>query len=356
MLLAVFQALQIYFFYRRQIIVGSIFILCFWTVFGFMVHSAGILFSSNYTGGQIRPRSIVIKRGSSLSQISNQLSENGIIKSRDDFLWTAKLLGLAKNMRAGKFVVIPTMSNYALTKLLTSSASAVQERVTVIEGLTAKNIASLFKNKLDIDSTRFVNIVFDSTYAEKFELPSDNLEGYLLPETYYFTYGVDEEEIIETLISQFKSNLTETLLSDIDKLEMTLSEIITLASIIEGEAIIDDERPMISSVYHNRLTKGWRLQADPTIQYIIPDSPRRLLNADLQIDSPYNTYKNKGLPPGPINNPGISSIRAAVYPASESYLYFVATGDGKHTFSRTQAEHLEAKKKLDRLRRQYRRR
>ena len=125
----------------------------------------------------------------------------------------------------------------------------------------------------------------------------------------------------------------------------------TLASIIEGEAIYDSERAKISAVYHNRLNIGMRLQADPTIQYIIPDSPRRLLNKDLKIKSPYNTYLNWGLPPGPINSPGKNSILAALYPEKNDFLYFVATGDGYHTFTTNEKDHNKAKRKLQKLRR-----
>ncbi len=135
---------------------------------------------------------------------------------------------------------------------------------------------------------------------------------------------------------------------------MTMHDILTLASIVEGEAILDKERPVIASVYYNRLSRGIRLQADPTIQFIIKGPPRRLLLKDLEIDSPYNTYKYKGLPPGPINNPGKLSILAAVFPAQTKYLFFVARGDGSHIFSRTAKEHARAKRKFDKVRRQVR--
>ena len=138
------------------------------------------------------------------------------------------------------------------------------------------------------------------------------------------------------------------------KIKMTEVEVLTLASIIEGEAIYDRERPIISGVYHNRLNTGMRLQADPTIQYIIDESPRRLLNRDLKIDSPYNTYLYNGLPPGPINNPGLESIKAALYPESNDYFYFVARGDGYHTFSKTKEQHNKAKRDFQKVRRNLR--
>jgi len=138
------------------------------------------------------------------------------------------------------------------------------------------------------------------------------------------------------------------------KLGLSKHEVTTLASIIEGEAIYDIERPKISAVYHNRLNINMKLQADPTIQYIISDGPRRLLNKDLRIESPYNTYLHKGLPPGPINSPGKESLKAALFPEVNDFIYFVATGDGYHTFSTNERDHNMAKKKLQKLRRKIR--
>ena len=165
-------------------------------------------------------------------------------------------------------------------------------------------------------------------------------------------YGGTELEIIETLVREFKKNISDSLLIAAKNLNLSLHQIVTLASIIEGEAGIDEERPVISAVYHNRLKKNMKLEADPTIQYIIPDGPRRLTKSDLTIDSPFNTYLHTGLPPEPINNPGKKSIYAAAFPVKQPFLYFVATGDGRHAFSKTLQEHLLAKKKLDRLRKE----
>ena len=174
--------------------------------------------------------------------------------------------------------------------------------------------------------------------------------------TYFFTYGMDEKEIIQLLVRNtlaiFKSDSVQLKIQD---LGMNMHKIVTMASIIEGEVVVDSERVLVSSVYHNRLKRGWLLGADPTIQYIIPGPPRRLLNQDLEIDSPYNTYKYRGLPPGPISNPGKNSILAALFPADTRYMYFVATGDGGHHFSRTSAEHARWKTKFNRIRREVRR-
>tara|TARA_B100000408_G_C10259089_1_gene206863 strand:- start:300 stop:890 length:591 start_codon:yes stop_codon:yes gene_type:complete len=176
------------------------------------------------------------------------------------------------------------------------------------------------------------------------------LEGFLFPETYYFVENESPQTILRKMVSEYQDRVSDKMRNRIVELGLSELQLITLASIIEGEAIHDKERKNISSVYHNRLNKGMRLQADPTIQYIIKDGPRRLLNKDLNIKSPYNTYLNEGLPIGPINNPGLKSIIAALYPTESEYIYFVARGDGYHTFSRTQEEHNFAKRKLNSLR------
>lgn len=353
-LLFVFQGLQIYFFKQKQMLYGSVFVVFFWSILSFLVYNLHILFSVNGTAGsQIQPRSIIIEKGSTLSHIADQLLGDGIITNKNHLLWTAKMMGLENRLQAGKYSVAPYMSNFALIKQLTSGSS-VQIRVTIIEGITAQDIASLLSHELEIDSTKIMNIVNDSVQTKNMGINAPNLEGFLYPETYQFNWGLSEREVVGTLVEEFKKHVPDSVYTGMRSFGMNLHELVTLASLIEGEAVVDDERTLISAVFHNRLKKNMRLEADPTIQYIIPDGPRRLLIKDLELDSPYNTYKYKGLPPGPINNPGVKSLIAAAFPAPETYLYFVATGDGRHTFTRTLAEHLEAKKILDRMRREIR--
>ncbi|KPK87452.1 hypothetical protein AMJ80_12065 [bacterium SM23_31] len=319
-----------------------------------MLYNFSILFSANVphqSHGQ--PRIVPINKGETLTQIAGRLFDESIIENKKYFLWTASIMGLDHRVQAGKYILAPFMSNHSIIRQLTSGG-VVQERVTIIEGISAKEIASLFSQSLDIDSTRFMQIVNDSSITESLGIDSPNLEGYLFPETYHFSWGVSEFDVVETLVGEFKKNIADSILAAAQSYNMTLHDLVILASIIEGEAVVDEERPLISAVFHNRLNRDMYLNADPTIQYIIPDGPRRLLDEDLEIDSPYNTYKNKGLPPGPINNPGLKSLLAAAFPSSETYLYFVATGEGGHYFSRTYAEHLEAKKKLDQLRKKIR--
>ncbi len=293
----------------------------------------------------------IIPRGTNLAGIGDILKNHGIIGNSNQFRWIASLLGYEKGLKAGKFKIDGSCSHFDLLQILNKGGN-VHERVTIPEGLPTSQIISIICRSMNVDSAKFANLVYDSLLCSTLDIPSSNLDGFLLPETYYFNFGMDEEAIIRKMISQFKSILTDSANAKIDSSGMTLREYVILASIIEGEAVHDSERRLISAVFHNRLKRKIKLDADPTLQYIIPDGPRRLLNADKMIDSPYNTYKYRGLPPGPINNPGRRSILAAIFPADVEYLYFVAQGEGYHAFSETYNDHLNAKKKLDRLRRE----
>lgn len=301
-------------------------------------------------------KTVFIPRGSSLRQIADSLAEKGLLNHKSTFIFLGTVSGYENQLKAGLYEVPENTHPWHLLKYLTRPNFA-DIKVTLPEGIPAAEIADILKNKLPIDSSVFMQLVNDSIFVHSLGVNAKTLEGYLLPETYFFTYGVKEDEIIKLLVentlSIFKADSVQSQLRNLD---MSRHEILTLASIVEGEVVVDSERTLISSVYHNRLKREWLLQADPTIQYIIPGPPRRLLLEDLKIKSSYNTYLYKGLPPGPINNPGRKSILAALYPAETGYMYFVATGDGGHYFARTAAEHARNKAKFDRVRREVRRR
>jgi UPF0755 protein len=171
-----------------------------------------------------------------------------------------------------------------------------------------------------------------------------------MPSTYKFYWQTDEEEIVTELVREFWRVFDSSLQEMARERQLSVHEVLTMASIVEMETAIDSERSVIAGVYYNRLKKRMRLQADPTVQYVLPDGPRPLLLADLEIDSPYNTYRHAGLPPGPITNPGRASILAALNPARHRYLYFVATGYGGHRFTRTFDEHRRAIKSYHHVR------
>lgn len=293
---------------------------------------------------------ITIPKGATLNDIADSLESIGILSNRKMFLMAVKTSGYEKDIPAGRFTFSNPNSNYSIIEQLVKG-SPLKKRVTILEGWTARQIAEHLSETLDLDTNEFIHLCFDEQFVRQLGIPGSTAEGFLFPDTYYFFEGEDAESIIRKLIEEYKKNITEALIRRASELNFTELEWITLASIIEGEAIFNDERARISGVYHNRLSRGMRLQADPTIQYIIQDAPRRILNRDLKIESPYNTYMNDGLPPGPINNPGQESILAAIYPEKNDYLYFVARGDGYHTFSRNQTEHNSAKRKFQQIRR-----
>ncbi|KAA3659222.1 MAG: endolytic transglycosylase MltG [Calditrichaeota bacterium] len=293
---------------------------------------------------------VTIPKGAHIQQIATILHKADAISNPNVFRIAAKISGYETKLQAGKFHIPQRLNNYELLHLL-KQGRQIEEKVTFPEGSTAKQIASVLAAKVEVDLSEFMKLVFDSTFAADLGIPATNLEGYLFPETYRMYWGITAREAAGILVKQFFRRLPEDAEEKAKSLGYSLHEMITLASIIEGEAILPEEHAIIAGVYHNRLQKGIRLQADPTIQYIIPDGPRRLLNKDLQIDSPYNTYKYAGLPPGPIKNPGHAAIVAALNPADVPYRYFVARGDGSHVFSTTLQQHNKAKHEFNKVRR-----
>ncbi|MDZ7267445.1 MAG: endolytic transglycosylase MltG [candidate division KSB1 bacterium] len=332
-----------------------------WWVLGLLLLGAGSLAAYVYhqlvtpvVPDPVPKPYIIVQRGMRLPQIADSLQRNGIIPDRNRFLLAARLIDREQPLKAGKYALTPGLSLRGLLRLLRSGKS-MEERVTLPEGKTAEEFAAILARTLALDAQEFLQAVADSALARTLGLPVPSLEGYLYPDTYHFYWGVTAREVVAMLVREFQRHLDDTLRAQIAASGLSLHEIVTLASIIEGEAVLDSERALIAAVYHNRLRAGMRLQADPTIQYLLPGPPRRLLLRDLEIDSPYNTYLYAGLPPGPVNNPGIASLRAAARPAKAGYLYFVARGDGSHVFSYTLQQHLNAKADFDRVRARVRR-
>jgi UPF0755 protein len=300
------------------------------------------------------PGEFRLHRGMSLLQTADSLAHQGLIADRGRFLFANKILRWGNQLKAGKYILPPAASTLTLYKMF-REGKAAQLRVTLPEGKTVEDFAGILQRTVEIDSAAFVNLSQDSVFARQLGVPALRLEGYLYPNTYNFYWGASPKEIIRAMIQEFHRRMDDSLRQRARELDMTVHEVVTLASIIEGEAIVDSERAIIAAVYHNRLRRGFLLQADPTIQYLVPGPPRRLLKRDLENSSPYNTYRYAGLPPGPVNNPGIASIRATLYPAPVNYLYFVARGDGSHIFSYTLDEHNRAKREFDKIRTRVRR-
>jgi UPF0755 protein len=296
---------------------------------------------------------ITVESGSTLKNISNLLANKNIISNKNIFSLAVMIMGKEKELPTGTFRIVNAKSNYSIIQQLVHGAPEIK-KVRILEGWNVNQIADHLSITMGFDSLALVKLIENEKFISKHGINGRSLEGYLSPDTYFFFEGESPESVIAQLIKEYKTFWNTNNYKRAKELNLTEHEVVTLASIIEGEAIYDSERSKISAVYHNRLKINMKLQADPTIQYIIPDSPRRLLNRDLRIKSPYNTYLNKGLPPGPINCPGKESIKAALYPEQNDFIYFVATGDGYHTFSTNENDHNRAKQKLQKLRREHR--
>jgi UPF0755 protein len=293
---------------------------------------------------------ITVPEGATLSEISDILEEKEIISNKNMFMIATSLMGYSNQIPAGIFALKDADNNYAIVRQLVNSNQSMV-RVTIREGWTIKDVARTLADSLDLSSEIITALCYDEQFIEELGIESNSLEGYLYPDTYLFLeIERDPKEILKQIIFEFNKVFTDELRNRAELLGFSINETLAMASLIEGEAIFDTERAIVSSVYHNRLRKGMLLQADPTIQFIIDDGPRRLTLSDLKIDSPYNTYLYQGLPPGPISNPGRSSIIAALYPDETDYLFFVARGDGYHTFTRNYEEHNRAKREFQKVR------
>ena len=308
-----------------------------------------ILNRPNISSGKSAFAKVVIDKGDNLAEIANKLKTAKLVDSHDKFIWACRILRMEKGFPAGVFTIPYGLSNRELIRRMLFYG-ANTGNVTIKEGWRAEQIAGKIAKKIGVDSTAFMEAVRDSVFIKELGIEAPSLEGYLFPETYNLYLGAEPREAIKKMVAQFKKVFEPKLKYRAYQMGFSINQIITLASIIEGEIIFSSEAPLVSAVYHNRLKQGMRLQADPTIQYIITDGPRRLKYSDLKIDSPYNTYRRKGLPPGPVGNPGRRAIMAALYPAKVPYIYFVAKGDGYHYFNVTAEEHLADKRKFDEYR------
>lgn len=296
---------------------------------------------------------VEISPGMNPATIALRLKESGVISNVRTFVWGVRLMSATRRLQAGHFMFQGKLNHYRVIQAL-AQGKVMTFTLTFPEGVRMTRIAHILEEATQTDSKTFIALSNDPRFCEALGVESKSLEGYLFPDTYHFPSYSKPEEILGMMVRHMQKVFSDSLLDRARHLGLSMHQVLTIASIIEGEAVLDEERPAISALYHNRLKNRMLLQADPTIQYIIKGGPRRLLNKDLQIDSPYNTYLFPGLPPGPVNNPGMASILAALYPADKDYLYMVANGDGSHTFSKSIEDHLAAKRRFDRIRKKTR--
>ena len=295
-------------------------------------------------------RTVVIPQGSGTQEIAHLLQQENLIRSAFGFRVLARLNRADAHLRAGEYRLSPTMRPENIIRKLTKG-EVITYPVTVPEGYTAERIAMLMEEK-----GLFTRQAFDEAMARVYEttaptaygfpLPPKNtaykhaLEGYLFPETYQFFKGMKPDEMVKAMLANLDRALDAKLKARAAEKKISLHDLLTMASIVEKEAQKPEERPIIAAVYLNRLKIGMKLDADPTVKYALVEPGKLVTLEDLEVDSPYNTYKNAGLPPGPIANPGRPAMEAVLSPAGVDYLYFVAKGDGTHAFAATWDEHV----------------
>ena len=285
---------------------------------------------------------ITIPPNSSTGQIAEILEESSVIRNATVFAWYARLQKLDSSMKPGVYLLNNGMSLSQVAKAL-SEGKTEKIIVTIPEGYTIAQITDLLVQRSDVQREDFTDAL-DNPWQFAFlaEAPVSQwgLEGYLFPDTYYFDASVSAHDAVEIMLSNFQGVINEhDYLAQVEAQGLTLHQALTIASMIEREAMVAEERPKIAGVIFNRLEIGMQLQIDATVQYALGENKEILLYRDLEIDSPYNTYRINGLPPGPIANPGWSSMEAVVHPETHDYLYYVAKPDGSHAFSKTYAEH-----------------
>ena len=281
-----------------------------------------------------------IPKGATLTQVVDSLYAKKIIPNKMNMKIAAFIYGADRKIKAGRYYIPNGLSYLKLTELLINDSPVKQISVTIPEGIWQNELAKLLNEKLGVDSERVMALSNSKSFILSLGLNVQSLEGYLLPNTYFFYPNATEEEILRKLKNEMDKLFTPDVETRMKALKMTKHEILTMASIVEAESNIFSEYKTISGVYNNRLKKGIALQADPTVQYLIRErKSKKVYLKDLEIDSKYNTYKYPGLPPAPINNPGKDAIMAALYPENNKYLYFVADGTGGHRYSETFTEH-----------------
>lgn len=283
-------------------------------------------------------------------QLASLLKHEHLIRSGTAFRLLAKTqmaLGKCSAPKAGYYDISPSMSSEAILDLICAGKVA-KRKVTFPEGFTVKQMGERVEERLNVPAAEFERAARGAALdrALPFRVPRGSLEGYLFPTTYGLPVGEKASFVVSEMVAGFNEAFYKPNAAAIEASKLKLNGIVTLASLVEREARVPKERPIIAGVLMNRLAKGMRLQCDATVQYALPDHRARLTFADLKVDSPYNTYLHAGLPPGAICNPGLDCLMAALKPASVPYLFYVARANGTHVFTTTYEQHLQAIKQV----------
>ncbi len=318
---------------RRALILGGI--------VGVVLLSGLLLFPATTTRN-FEMREVIIPKRASIETIAAILHQEGLVGNTRLFVLAARVLGYDRNLQAGRFTIPVGSSTYRILRQLAKGMSA-GDMVTVPEGLRVDQVADILYRGAKIDPVRFLALAGDSAFVRSLRVPANRLEGYLYPDTYPFYPLLSPQEVIRVMVERSIRVFGEEMALPRAKLGLTLHQLVTLASIVEAEAQVPSERPRIAAVFYNRLRRGMMLQSDPTVSYAMGVWRGRVFYRDLDVKSPYNTYRNRGLPPGPICSPGRGAVHAVLFPLPDSTeLYFVARGDGTHIFSRSWEDHVRA--------------
>lgn len=313
----------------------------------FAFGAAAAWFAISYRSTPKTPPRIVvleIERGRTASDITRQLADQDLIRHTMPFLWGYRLFFRGESLKAGEYTLRAPLSPRDILIMLTEGRVTLHP-LTIPEGLTRIETADLLQQGYGVDKHLFLKASAGADLIGTLDPDAADLEGYLFPETYHFPKNTSAAHIVSAMVEEFKAVFTDSWRKRCEEIGFTVRECVILASLIEKETSLLEEKAVVSAVFHNRLRIGMKLDCDPTIIYALKQEGKfrgRLLIRDLSLNSPYNTYRFAGLPPGPIANPGRDSLAAALYPADVRYLYFVSRNDGSHHFSLTFREHQNA--------------
>lgn len=304
----------------------------------FVIYTLSVMFVPVHLDKQIQIR---IKKGMSFKDAVDMFYKQGLIHDKNILIALGKISRIDKRIKPGYYPFMGNISALDVLKAL-RDGFILQSTLTILEGDSLLEIKRKLASAEIMTEEDFNGLSKDKVFLIGMDIPAPSLEGYLFPDTYTFPKGLEPEEALRIMIQRLRQKFSGDLMAKAHSLNLSEREVLTLASIIEEEAQVNAERYIISAVYHNRLKRRMPLQADPTAIYGIKPQSAGIKIKDLRRKTPYNTYLIKGLPPGPIASPGIDSIKATLYPSKVPYLYFVANGDGTHTFSITLSDHLKA--------------
>ncbi|MBW2568906.1 MAG: endolytic transglycosylase MltG [Deltaproteobacteria bacterium] len=321
----------------------SISLFVFFCAFSFLVFDL-LQYAETPVNSNETDRIVVIKPGQGFTATLNSLKDTGVIKNPIRFEMIARIKGYDKKIKAGEYLLSSSMPPIKILETIVKGKVRLY-KVTVPEGYNIRQTASIMNMANLATKTDFLKAATDALLVRENGIDAETFEGYLFPDTYCFPKNITSKGIITTMVEQFRAIFTPEWKNQAKKLNLTIHQVVTLASIIEKETGAQIERPIISSVFHNRLRKKMRLESDPTVIYGIKNFDGNITRKHLSKPTSYNTYKIRGLPPGPIANPGLKAIEAALFPEKTNFLYFVSKGDGTHKFSTNIADHNRAVRK-----------